>query len=101
MNKMAEQISDVQTVVNSLNEIQEDASVPRNVRTQVQEVIGTLKDDTEVSIKVNKALNKLIFLNCSFRICYSVTAKIFSYILIAVMAKTAVKCASSCCAYWQ
>ena len=59
MNKMAEQISDVQTVVNSLNEIQEDASVPRNVRTQVQEVIGTLKDDTEVSIKVNKALNKL------------------------------------------
>ena len=59
MNKMAEQISDVQTVVNSLNEIQEDASVPRNVRTQVQEVISTLKDDTEVSIKVNKALNKL------------------------------------------
>ncbi len=59
MNKMAEQISEVQTVVNSLNEIQEDASVPRNVRTQVQDVIGTLKEDTELSIKVNKALNKL------------------------------------------
>ena len=59
MNKMAEQISDVQTIVNSLNEIQEDASVPRNVRTQVQDVISTLKEDNELPIKVNKALNKL------------------------------------------
>lgn len=59
MNKMAEQIIEVQTAVNSLNEIQEDASVPRNVRMQVKNVIGTLKEDIELPIKINKALNKL------------------------------------------
>ena len=57
--KMAEQISELGTVINSLNEIQEDITVPRNVRTQIQNIINTLKEDTELSIKVNKALNEL------------------------------------------
>ncbi len=58
MNEMAEQISQL-TVVNSLNEIREDATVPRNVRTKIESVINTLKEDTELSIKVNKVLNEL------------------------------------------
>jgi len=58
MNKMAEQISQL-TVVNSLNEIKEDATVPRNVRTKIESVVNTLKEDTESSIKVNKALSEL------------------------------------------
>ena len=57
--KMAEQISEVDIVVNSLNEIQADATVPRNVRTKIEAIVNTLKDDTELSIKVNKALNEL------------------------------------------
>ena len=57
--KMAEQISEVDIVINSLNEIQEDATVPRNVRTKIEAVINALKEDAELSIKVNKALNGL------------------------------------------
>ena len=56
--KMTEQISQL-TVVNSLNEIKEDATAPRNVRTKIESVVNTLKEDTELSIKVNKALSEL------------------------------------------
>ena len=56
---MAEQISELGDIANSLNEVQEDATVPRNVRTQIQAIISTLKANTEPSIKVNKALNEL------------------------------------------
>ena len=56
--KMAEQISQL-TVVNSLNEIKEDDTVPRNVRTKIESVVSTLKEDTELPIKINKALNEL------------------------------------------
>lgn len=56
---MAEQISEMEAVVVSLMEIQDDATVPRNVRTQVQSTISTLKTDTELSIKVSKALSGL------------------------------------------
>lgn len=56
--KMAEQISQL-TVVNSLNEIREDSTVPKNVRAKIESVVNTLKEDTELSIKVNRALNEL------------------------------------------
>lgn len=59
MNNMAEQISEVDTIVISLSEIQDDGAVPRNVRTHIQDIISTLKNETELSIKVNKALNTL------------------------------------------
>ena len=57
--KMAEQISEMDNAINSLNEIQADVTVPRNVRTKIEEIINTLKEDTELSIRVSKALNKL------------------------------------------
>ena len=44
MNNMAEQISEVDTIVISLNEIQDDGTVPRNVRTHIQAIISTLKN---------------------------------------------------------
>ena len=56
---MAQQITEVETIVVSLNEIQEDSTVPRNVRTQIQSIINTFKTETEISIKVNKALSEL------------------------------------------
>ena len=59
MNKVAEQLSEVDGVINSLNEVQEDATVPRNVRSQIQGVISTLKADAELQIKVSKALSGL------------------------------------------
>lgn len=59
MNNMAEQLSEVDNVANSLEEIHEDITVPRNVRTKIESIVNTLKDSIEVSIKVNKALNDL------------------------------------------
>ena len=59
MNKMAEQVSEMDTVIKSLNEIQGDATVPRNVRTKIEAIVITLKENTEVSIKINKTLNEL------------------------------------------
>lgn len=59
MSDMTQQISEIDAIVNSLNEIQEDTTVPRNVRTQIQAIVSTLKTDTELSIKINKALNEL------------------------------------------
>ena len=57
--KMAEQLTELDAVVTNLGEIQDDVTVPRNVRTKIELVIGTLKGDIELSIKVNKTLNEL------------------------------------------
>ena len=59
MDTMAQQISELESVVTSLNEIQEDITVPRNVRTQIQIIMTSLRAETEQSIKINKALNEL------------------------------------------
>ena len=59
MNNMVEQIGDFEVVLRNLSEIQEDATVPRNVRTKIESIAGTLKKEIELSIKINKALNVL------------------------------------------
>ena len=59
MNNMAEQISELGNLISSLSEVQNDVTVPRNVRTKIENIINTLKEDTELSIKVSKALNGL------------------------------------------
>ena len=59
MNKMVGQISEISTMINRLNEIHADLSVPRNVRTKIELIIDTLRKDTELSIKINKTLSEL------------------------------------------
>lgn len=59
MENMTEQISELDNLANSLAEVKEDSTVPRNVRAKIESIIATLKEDTELSIKVNKALNEL------------------------------------------
>ncbi len=59
MDKMAEQIGNVDGVITSLGEIQTDVTVPRNVRFKIESLISTLKDNMELSIKINKTLNEL------------------------------------------
>lgn len=56
---MAEQLSEMDGVISSLGEIQADATVPKNVRVHIQNIISTLKEDSELSTKVNKAMNNL------------------------------------------
>ena len=59
MNAMANTILEIGSVVNLLNEILEDQSVPKNVRAQIQKIIASLKDGSEISIKLSKAMNEL------------------------------------------
>lgn len=46
-------------VVLVLSEVLEDNTVPKNVKIKIQEIIAALKEDTEVSLRINKALNYL------------------------------------------
>ncbi|MBS3102304.1 UPF0147 family protein [Candidatus Woesearchaeota archaeon] len=50
---------EIEGVITTLSEIKEDATVPKNVKAKMQEIIGTLEEDTILSIKVNKALNNM------------------------------------------
>ena len=59
MNKMVEQISELDNLISNLNEVHEDATVPKNVRTKIELIISTLREEIELSIKINKILNEL------------------------------------------
>ena len=43
----------------ALQELQEDVTVPKNIKLKLEEIVTVLKSDEELSIKVNKALNEL------------------------------------------
>ena len=45
--------------IETLKELEEDSNIPKNVKIKIQSIIDILKEDSETSIKVNKALNEL------------------------------------------
>ncbi len=45
--------------IETLQELEEDTHLPKNIKIKIQKIIEMLKEDAEVSIKVNKALNDL------------------------------------------
>lgn len=49
----------IQEIIDVLEELIEDGSVPKNVKTKLQNTIEILKEDAEPSIRINKALNEL------------------------------------------
>ncbi len=49
----------IKDVVEALKELEEDVTVPRNVKTNIQNTIKALSEEGELSIKINKALNEL------------------------------------------
>jgi uncharacterized protein (UPF0147 family) len=51
----------VQNIVDALEELNNDKTVPRNIKLKVVEVIEILKEDNgqDMSIKINKALSTL------------------------------------------
>ncbi|HLC84749.1 MAG TPA: UPF0147 family protein [Candidatus Nanoarchaeia archaeon] len=50
---------DFTSIIEALTEMQNDASVPRNVKSGIIQTIEALKQDADQSIRINKALNKL------------------------------------------
>ena len=49
----------LEPIFSALQELAEDATVPRNVKSKVEAVQKILQEGTEVSIRVNKVLNEL------------------------------------------
>ena len=50
---------ELKQVILALEEMLEDSTVPRNVKKKISEAKEMLEEDTETSIKVNKALHEL------------------------------------------
>lgn len=51
--------TEINDVIESLEEVKEDSTVPKNVRIKIDNIIATLKDSTETSIKISKALSEI------------------------------------------
>ena len=49
----------VQEVIEFLSNLQEDSGVPKNIKSKIQEIITSLQDRKDLSIKTNKALTEL------------------------------------------
>lgn len=50
---------DFSEVITVLEELKDDAAVPKNVKTKIDAIVKVLNGDFEISIKVNKALHEL------------------------------------------
>ena len=59
MNNLKMDDMDIENIIETLDSLQEDVSVPKNVRTKIQDILNNLKEDTSISIKINKALNDM------------------------------------------
>ena len=50
----------INEILDSLEEIKDDSTVPRNVRTKMEDMISTLSDDSvEISLRVDKVQQEL------------------------------------------
>ena len=54
--KMSDQVEDI---IDVLTELLEDNTVPKNVKIKIESIINSLKQDSELSLKVNQALSIL------------------------------------------
>ncbi|MBW3003380.1 UPF0147 family protein [Candidatus Woesearchaeota archaeon] len=52
-------MTELNDVFEVLAELLDDSTVPKNVKNKVQDIIDALKEDTELSIRINKALHIL------------------------------------------
>ena len=50
---------DTQAIIDFLNELSEDNTVPRNIKAKLQAVLEILKSGDDISTKVNKSLHEL------------------------------------------
>jgi uncharacterized protein (UPF0147 family) len=56
---MADLTEDVKNIIESIKEIQEDSTMPKNVKEKLNDVVGLLKATQESSMNVSKALDKI------------------------------------------
>lgn len=56
---MAEISDDIKSVIESIEGIQADATMPKNIKGKFTEIINILKGNEEKSIRISKALDKI------------------------------------------
>ncbi len=49
----------IKEIIDALSELGNDLAVPKNIKNRINHMIDILKDDSELSIRVNKVLNDL------------------------------------------
>ena len=50
---------EIDNIIETLAELEEDVTVPRNVKLKIQAIVNNLKEDVEPPIKISKALSEL------------------------------------------
>ena len=50
---------EVKDVISMLEELHEDNTIPKNVKTKIENTMKILMEKTDISIRVNKALHEL------------------------------------------
>ncbi len=46
-------------ILGALSELEQDSTVPRNIKDRIQKTMSTLQGDGELSMKIDKALQEL------------------------------------------
>jgi len=50
---------EIKNVIDALNQLEEDTSVPKNIKQRISEITSDMKSDKDLSLKVNKSLSEL------------------------------------------
>ena len=50
---------EVDEVIEALQELEEDSSVPKNIKNKISEMISDMKSEDDLSMKVNRSLSEL------------------------------------------
>ena len=50
---------EIESVIAVIEELENDNTIPKNVKSKLNKITGILKENAETSIKVNKALHEL------------------------------------------
>lgn len=45
--------------IEALEDLNSDNTVPKNIKTKIDDIVSALKEETELSIRLNRALNDL------------------------------------------
>ena len=49
----------IQNIIEALEDLSQDSTVPRNIKSKVESIISALKEKVEMPIRINKALSEL------------------------------------------
>ena len=71
---------EVKDILEALNEMQEDMTVPKNVKTKLSDVQGMLNSQEESSMKMNRALDILVEVSDDINLQPYVRTKIWNIV---------------------